>query len=165
MGPGGGYDTPPSPQGSPSLKETYPRPRTRRPNFSRPSSPRGVQKGAGLTYVGVSLFRRAFSGTLNPGSRIPDPGSRIPDPGSRIQDVILGLRPLKKWTRSNDRSRREASNGGLESFWDAQGVEIEAKQDFAASARVGPAAPPRMQDPRRPPKTGWGGHRLEWRTT
>ena len=50
----------------------------------------------------------------------------IRDPGY----TTLGLRPLKKWTRENDRSRREVSNGGLESFWDAQGVEIEAKQFF-----------------------------------
>ena len=56
---------------------------------------------------------------------------RIRDPGSGIRDAgytTLELRPLKKWTRQNDWSRREASNGGLESFWDAQGVEIEAKQ-------------------------------------
>ena len=49
--------------------------------------------------------------------------TRIPDPGSRMRDFRVAL---KKSMCQNDRSRREASNGGLESFWDAQGVEIEA---------------------------------------
>ena len=88
--------------------------------------PRGAPRGGFAPQLKVSEAGSGGSG---------DPPGSLGVPGSRIYATLV-LRPLKMWTCWNDRSHREASNGGLESLWDAQGVEIEARRASPSLKRV-----------------------------